>query len=410
MGFCLHSLTDFTSYFKIITVVFVVLQTELQKQKTKKEKRVKRLFALLLVLSFPLFGEGGQESDVIKIGTIQPTSGEVALYGVAANNAVVMAVEEINAAGGIDGKMVMLIEENNESTAEKTVNSFKKLVENDGVVAIVGALTSGNTGSITNLAQEFQIPLITPTATREDITDAGDFVFRACFIDPFQGRVVAQFAENTLGAQKAAILYNLDNPYSSGLYETFSAAFGGEILAESFKAGNVDFNAQILKIKDFGPDVIFVPEYTQNIGLITKQARDAGLEGTFLGADGWDGITGSAGNEILGSYYSNHFTPEGDDAEVIAFVSAYEAKYGETPSALAALAYDATKILLTAIDEANSTDATAIKNALAATSGKYVTGQISFDEKRNPVKSAVMIEVVAAADGLSTQYAGTVNP
>jgi branched-chain amino acid transport system substrate-binding protein len=373
---------------------------------------MKKLITLLAALAIVVScGEAG--SETIKIGTIQPTTGPVALYGVAANNAVVMAVEEANSAGGIDGKMIELIEENNESSSEKTPNAFKKLVENDGVVAIVGALTSGNTSTITNLAQEYQIPLITPTATREDITDAGDFVFRACFIDPFQGQVVAQFASNTLGASKAAIIYNVDNPYSSGLYQTFSASFqalGGEVMAESFKEGNVDFAAQILKIQDFGPDVIFIPEYTQNIGLITKQARTAGLEGTFLGADGWDGITGSAGEEILGSYYSNHFTPEGDDAEVKAFVAAYEAKYNETPSALAALAYDATKILLAAIDQANSTDAQAIKAALAETNGKFVTGQIAFDANRNPVKSAVMIEVVASADGITTQYAGTVNP
>ena len=249
----------------------------------------------------------------------------------------------------------------------------------------------------------------------ERVTEAGDLIFRSCFKDSFQGSIVAQFAIETLGAQKAAILYDMNNDYSTGLTKAFQDTFeslGGRMVAiESYAGGDKDFNAQITKIKAAAPDVLFIPDYYNTISLVIKQVRNQGLNVTMLGADGWDELTGQAGDEAIGSYFSNHYSPDADDPDVQEFVRKYRSRYNVTPNALAVLGYDATYILREALARAGTTDPQTVKVALMQTERKLVTGHIKFDEQRNPVKSVTMLKIVKGPDGkLTTEYVGQVNP
>ena len=379
----------------------------------RNRKKLSILLASVLVLALLLSACGA--GSTIKIGMIMPITGQVATYGVQSEKAARMFVEELNAAGGINGKKIELIVEDDEATPAKTTNAFKKLVSSDKVVGIVGALTSKCSLAITNEAQQKKIVMISPSSTNDTVTAAGNFIFRACYNDSFQGQVVAQFAFETLKGQTAAILYDNANDYSKGLTKNFKDKFqalGGTIVAEeSYNTGDTDFNAQLTKIAGTNPQVLFLPDYYSTVSVISKQVRAQGITVPMLGADGWDEITNNAGDEVIDCYYSNHYAPDADDPEVKKFVAAYKAKYnGETPNALAALAYDATNILADAIAK-NGTDPVKLQAAMMETNKKFVTGQIKFNELRNPVKSAVMLKIVKGADGkLTTEYSGTVNP
>ena len=376
---------------------------------------------LILVLVLSAFSgcgssNSGNSSDPIKIGSIMPISGPVSAYGTQSRDAIVMAVDEINAAGGVIGRPLEVIVEDDEANPEKTKNAFTKLVTKDGVIGIVGALTSKCSLAITTDAQARKIIMISPSSTNDTVTDAGNFIFRACYNDSFQGQVVAQFAKENLKAMNAAILFDNTNDYSKGLTENFKAKFtelGGTIIAEeSYATGDKDFNAQITSVKSKKPDVIFIPDYYNTVSLIAKQIRAQGITVPMLGADGWDEIANNAGDEVVGSYYSNHYSPDANDPEVKAFVEKYAKLYNVQPNALAALAYDATYILADAIAKAGSTDPDAIQAAMMETNKKFVTGNITFNEKRNPVKSAVMVEIVKGTEPNKpvVKYAATVNP
>ena len=358
---------------------------------------------------------GAKETNEIKIGGIFPLSGAVAVYGVECKNGIDLAIEEINAAGGINGKNVVLISEDDEGNPDKTVNAYQKLTSKDGAKIIIGSLTSGCTQAITNRAQAQKVVQIAPAATAPAITDAGDYIFRACFIDPFQGRVGGKFSAETLNAKTAAILYDTGNDYSVGLTENFEAAFtqaGGKIVAkEAYTTNDKDFNAQLTKIKSANPDVVYLPDYYNVVALIAKQLRAQGIEAPIVGADGWDGILGNSSAEVLNGFYSNHYATDSTDPAVQSFVKKFNDKYSKDPNSFAALGYDSVYILKDAIIKAGSDDATAVKEALKATNGDYVTGHLTFDEKRNPIKSAVMLEIVKDDDGtLKTVYKTTVNP
>lgn len=377
------------------------------------KKTVALLFVILLLVG--LFSGCGSDSDVIKIGTIQPITGEIAAYGTQTRDAIAMAVKEINANGGVLGKELVLITEDDEANPEKTVNAFNKLVSKDKIVGLVGALTSNCSLAINTEAQAEGLPMITPSSTNDTVTLAGDYIFRACYSDSFQGQVVAKYAFEELGAMKAAILYDITNDYSVGLKDQFVAKFealGGEIVAlESYSKGDKDFAAQLTTIKGEAPQVLFLPDYYSTVALIAKQVASQGLDVPMLGADGWDSITTQAGEEVVGSFYSNHYSAEIDDQQVKDFVENYKAEYGVQPNALAALGYDAAYILAEAIERAGSTDPEAIKEAMYETNYKGVTGQITFDENGDTIKSAVMEEIILNDDGtLGTSYAGTVNP
>jgi branched-chain amino acid transport system substrate-binding protein len=374
-----------------------------------------KLFALLVVLVLavslvPVYGAG-----TIKLGAIQPISGQVSAYGTQTRDAIMMAVEEINAKGGILGKKIEMIVEDDEASPDKTMNALKKLVAKDKIVGFVGALTSKCSLAITQYAQAKKVIMISSSSTNDTVTDAGDYIFRACYKDSFQGQVVAQFSYQNLNARKAAIIYDITNDYSKGLTTNFTEKFkalGGKVVAtESYSTGDKDFKAQLTKIKAENPDVLLIPDYYSTISLIAKQVRAQGLNIPMVGADGWDEITNNAGDEVLDCYYSNHYHPEAKDSDVQNFVKKFSAKYKITPNALAALGYDATYILAEAIAKAGSTNPVKVKAAMMKTNRKFVTGNIKFDAKRNPVKSAVMLKIVKGNDGkLTTQYAGTVNP
>jgi len=371
--------------------------------------------AAACIFAMAFTGCSKKESDSISIGFIGPLSGSVAVYGVECKNGIDLAVSEINAAGGINGKKVVLIAEDDEGNPDKTVNAFKKLTTKDGVKLIIGSLTSGCTLAITTLSQASKVVQIAPAATAPAITDAGNYIFRSCFIDPFQGTVGGKFAAETLGAGKAAILYDIGNDYSVGLEENFQIAFtanGGQVVAiESYSTGDKDFNAQLTKIKNANPDVVYLPDYYGTVALIAKQLRAQGINTPIVGADGWDGLTSNAGDEVLNGFYSNHYAADSTDAAVVKFVGNFKNMFSKEPNSFAALGYDSVYLLSDAIKKAGTTDTAAVRDALEAADGDYVTGHLTFDEKHNPIKSAVMVEIVKGADGkLTSVYKATVNP
>ncbi len=373
------------------------------------------LFAAATLAGLALAGCSKSAGNSIKIGSIGPLAGPVAVYGVECKNGIDLAVAEINAAGGVNGQLLEIIAEDDEGNPEKSVSAYKKLVTKDGVKFIIGSLTSGCTQAITQSAQAQKVVQIAPAATAPAITDAGNYIFRACFIDPFQGTVGGKFSAENLNAKTAAILYDIGNDYSVGLKENFVKEFerlGGKVLAtESYNTGDKDFNAQITKIKNVTPDVIYLPDYYGTVALIAKQLRAQGISTPIVGADGWDGLTENAGEEVLNGFYSNHYAIDSDSEAVKKFVAAFKEKYNKVPNSFAALGYDSVYMLKDALVKAGKTDSAAVRDALEATNGDYVTGHLTFDEKRNPIKSAVMLQMVLGSDGkLSTKYNSTVNP
>lgn len=376
----------------------------------------KVLFALAATLAgLVMAGCSKSGGNTIKIGSIGPLSGAVAVYGVECKNGIDLAVAEINTAGGVNGQLLEVIAEDDEGNPEKSVSAYKKLVTKDGVTFVIGSLTSGCTQAITQSAQAQKIIQIAPAATAMTITDAGNYIFRTCFIDPFQGTVGGKFAGDVLGANTAAVLYDIGNDYSVGLKDNFIVEFerlGGRVIAqESYNTGDKDFNAQITKIKNVNADVIYLPDYYGTVALIAKQLRAQGIDKPIVGADGWDGLTENAGEEVLNGYYSNHYATDSDSEAVQRFVAAFEEKFGKKPNSFAALGYDSVYLLKDAILNAGTTETAAVRDALEATSGDYVTGHLTFDEKRNPIKSAVILELARGEDGgLTTRYKTTIQP
>ncbi|EFW36548.1 amino acid ABC transporter substrate-binding protein [Treponema phagedenis] len=359
--------------------------------------------------------EAVSDEKEITIGIVAPLSGNVAVYGTEALNGIKLAVQEINAAGGWNGKQIKLIIEDDEGNPEKSVNVYKKLTAKDGVRMIIGSLTSGCVQAMTGLAQMQKVLVIAPAATMPSITDAGDFIFRMCFIDPFQGRVMGEYAKKNLGFNTAAVLYDPGSDYSSGLYESFTKAFeqsGGKIVAaESYAGGDKDFNAQLTKIKSTNPECIYLPDYYATVMLIAKQLRAQGITAQLLGGDGWAGIQEYAGEELEGAYFSDHYIADSKDPAVVKFVSVYRDAYKQTPTAFAVLGYDSVYLLGDAIKKTNSTDPSVLKDTLATMEGQYVTGKLRFDSKRNPIKAMVVVGLTKNAEGkVATVYKDTVNP
>ena len=364
------------------------------------KKKLTIVLAAVLVLSLVLVGCGGgggggsqEDEDVVKIGAVMPTTGAVATFGQSSLDAVKLAFEEINEKGGVlGGKKLVVINEDNQSKGEETGAAFRKLIEQEKVVAILGSTTSGDSLIGAPIAQEAKIPMLTPTSTAPAVTEYGDYIFRACFLDNYQAEAMAIFAIEELGAKTAAIILQSDNDYSVGLAKFFAEKFkelGGEIVAEEgYLQEEIDYSAILTNVKSANPDVVYLPAYYDTVGPILRQAKDAGLDATFLGCDGWDSseLFSLAQGAEEGGYFSNHYSPAADSELVQHFLSAYEAKYGKIPDALAALSYDAAYIMAQAIDEAGSTNPAAIRDALANISFTGVSGTISFDANRNPIK------------------------
>src|SRR5574344_598527 len=391
----------------------MVFKSYLEDSMNKMTKTV--LAGIMGFVAVALCGCGKSSSNTIKIGGIFPLSGNVAVYGVECRNGVNLAIDEINAAGGVNGKKIELISEDDEGDAAKSVNAYKKLTTQDGCKLIIGSLTSGCTIAITSLAQANGVVQLAPAATAVPVTDAGNYIFRACYTDPFQGKVGGKFSYETLGAKKAAILYDIGNDDAVGLTDNFVEAFtaaGGQIVAkESYSTGDKDFNAVITKVQAANPDMIYLPDYYGTVALIAKQLRAQGLKQPIVGADGWDGLTSNAGDEVLNGFYSNHYAADSTSLYVRNFVKAFSDKYGKEPNSFAALGYDSVYLLRDAIEKAGSEDVAAVRAALEASDNDYVTGHLTFDAKHNPVKSAVIVEIVKDDNGgLKTIYNTTVNP
>ncbi len=349
------------------------------------------------------------ESDEIIIGALGPLTGNVAIYGIAATNGTKIAIDEINEAGGILGKQVKLILEDEKGDAQEAMNVYNKLVE-DGAVAIIGDITSGPTLAIADLANRDNMLLITPTGTQLDITEGRPSVFRVAFTDPFQGRVLAQYAKDTLGASTVGILANTSNDYSQGVKEAFIAEaenLGLEIVAnESYGAADRDFRVQLTTIASQNPDVLLIPDYYETIALIAPQAREVGIESQFIGPDGWDGITAQlttglsdegltaeALQSVEGAIFTNHYSLDDPNENIQNFIAKYNELHGENPASFSALGYDAAYMVKQAIEEAGSTDSDAIIDAMKNINYEGLTGSIKFDENNNPVKAISMIEV-----------------
>lgn len=376
------------------------------------------LIILVLVLLFGLtsFSTGckpkEQKVEEIKIGGVGPVSGEAATFGVSTREGEELAVEEWNAKGGVLGKKIKLIFEDDKGDPAEAATVYTKLIDQDKVVAIVGTVMSKCSLAGAPICQAKGVPMISPTSTNPKVTEVGDYIFRACFIDPFQGTVGANFAFNVLGVRKAGAIFDIGNDYTKGLAEFFRDQFiklGGQIVGfESHPTGATDFKAQLTNLIKAGAELIYISDYYNDAGLIMKQARELGFKGYFLGGDGWDSpkLVEIGGESVEGGFFTNHFSKDDQRPEVQEFVKRYRAKFGKDPDALAALAYDAMNLMLTAIQNAGSTDGAKIKDALKNIKFNAVSGLITFDENRNPIKSAVIIEI---KNGQQV-YKTTVNP
>jgi branched-chain amino acid transport system substrate-binding protein len=341
---------------------------------------------------------GGKEP--IRVGHFASLTGDTATFGQSTDRGLRMAVEEINAKGGPLGRPIEVISEDDRSITEEARTAAQKLIQRDQVVALLGEVASSRSLAAAPEAQRAKIPMISPASTNPKVTEVGDYVFRTCFIDPFQGAVMARFAKNELGAKKVAILFDFRQDYSVGLADYFRKTFkeqGGEIVAdERYTGGDIEFRAQLTTIRAAAPDAIFVPGYYTEVGLIAKQARELGITVPLLGGDGWDSsktleIGGAA---VEGYYFSNHYAADSSSPKVQGFVSAYKAKHGEVPDAMAALGYDMGGILADAIVRAGTTDAAKLRDAIAATKDyDGVTGKITIDAQRNAQKDAVVLKI-----------------
>ncbi len=352
-------------------------------------------------------------SGPIRVGVFMDLSGQTSSFGQSSVNAIRLAVEEINGAGGIGGRPVELVIEDDQGRPEQAATVVTKLVDQAEVVAILGEVASSNTLAAAPIAQRAKVPMITPSSTNPKITEVGDYVFRICFIDPFQGSVMARFAAGSLGAKTAAILLDVNSDYSRGLTQFFTEAFtelGGTIVdTQSYAQTDRDFSGQLTALKAKDPDVIYVPGYYTQAGVIALQARQLGIRATLLGGDGWDApqLFELGGEAIQGSFISNHYSADDPAPQIQRFVETYRAKHGADPDGMAALGYDAMRILADAIVRAGTTEAAALRDAIAATREfAGVTGVISIDENRNAVKPAVILEV---GDGKFV-YRETIQP
>lgn len=371
------------------------------------------LFASLMLVLFVLATGCQNKSDKIMVGNFGSMTGAEATFGISTRDGIIMAVEEWNKAGGLLGKQIELKAYDNQGKPEEARLSVEKLINIDNVVAVLGEVASTRSLAGAPVAQQYKVPMISPSSTNPLVTQKGDYIFRVCFIDPFQGEVMAKFAFETLKLKKAAILRDSKSDYSMGLANYFIKKFeslGGTIVGdEKFVSGDVDFKAQLTSLKQKSPEFIFVPGYYTEVGLIARQAREQGIKVPLMGGDGWDSdkLTEIGGESVNGSYFSNHYTQEDPRPEVQNFIKNYQTRFGTKPDALAASGYDAARILFEAIKTANSVEGKAIRDALAATKNfNGVTGIITINEQRDATKSAVVLQV----QGKDFKYVATVNP
>lgn len=377
------------------------------------------------VLSLMLFGcppkEGGASGkntavsgNEIPVGEYGSMTGLQATFGQSTHNGILMAADEINSAGGVKGKKIKVISEDDQSKQEEAANTVTKLISGNNVVAIIGEVASSNSLAAAPIAQANKVPMISPSSTNPEVTKKGDYIFRMCYIDPYQGKALANFAINDLKVKRAAILRDVKSDYSMGLSQFFKDEFtrlGGKIVGDqSYSNGDSDFKAQLTTIKQTSPQIIFVPGYYNDVGQIAIQLRDLGMQQPLVGGDGWESpkLFEIGGKALDGCFYSNHYHSDDPAPEVRSFVEKFKERYGAKPDALAALGYDSMKVLADAMNRALKLDTKDIRDAIATTKGYVgVTGIINMGADRNPIdKKLVVLEIRNNA----TTLRSTVDP
>jgi len=353
----------------------------------------------------------------IKIGFIAPMTGDVKTFGESTKNGFLLALEE--AGNKVAGYTIVPVYGDDRNDPTEAANVATKLITQDGVKAIIGSVASKCSIPVSEIANQNKVVMITPTSTNPRVTvdpQAGgrkDYVFRACFTDPFQGKIAAKFALENLHAKTAAVMYDQGNDYTIGLATYFKETFeagGGQIVAwAAYSKDDADFSAQLTGIAAKKPDLLYLPDYYNKVSLIGKQAQDKGITAPMMGGDGWDSSELDFAT-MQGGYFTNHYAPADPRPEVQAWVAAYNAKFGSTPDALATLAYDSTKLLLKAIETAGSDDSTAIRDAMAGVSLDVVSGHVSFDANGDPTKALVIMQVTFENGKGGQKYVATVNP
>jgi branched-chain amino acid transport system substrate-binding protein len=361
-----------------------------------------------------LAGSCKSKRQGITVGLYASMTGPTADFGISTRRGVELALEDLNAHGGLLGQRVRLVAEDTRGDASEATSAVTRLIDQEGAIGILGEVASGLSLSGGRVCPRRHIPMVSPSSTNPAVTQVGDHIFRVCFIDPFQGLVMANFASRTLRFTRVAILKDQGAPYSVGLAEAFRHSFtanGGSIVDEqAYRAGDTHFSAQLNAIMAHNPEAIFVPGYYTEVALIAREARGAGFQGRFLGGDGWSGpsLTTNDDDKLVGDYFSEGFAVDAATTPVARdFVRRYRERYHSDPSGLAALGYDAALVLFDGIRRAGTTDHAALRSALATTRNFVgATGSITLNEHRDAVKAAVILQV--QPNGF--QYHSTVNP
>lgn len=372
-------------------------------------KNIMVVLSLVLVLVLGIITSGcnnliKNDKEII-LGANYEMTGALAAVAKQTVNGINLAIKQTNEQGGVLGKQIKLIIADNKSEPSESANAITKLIKNDNVKLVFGSVASSNVLATVQIAHDSKIPLITATATNPSVTMEQDqvrpYVFRTCFIDPFQGEVMANFAAKSLQAKTAVMYIDSSSDYSKGLAKIFAEKFianGGMIIGEeSFLQKDQDFKSTLTKIKAINPDVVFIPAYYEEVGKIIRQAREIGIKSQLIGTDGWDDpkLIEIAGlSAVEGTFFSNHYSPQDQDPKVVEFVKAYKAEYNQEPSALAVLGYDCALVVIDAIKRAGSDDPEKIRQALEETKKLQITtGLLSIDNNHNPIKSAVVVEI-----------------
>jgi branched-chain amino acid transport system substrate-binding protein len=363
------------------------------------KKRFLLLFAVLLS-GFVVIGCKQQTGDAIKIGEFASLTGKEATFGNMSHNGTAMAIDEVNAAGGVLGKKLLLLTEDDQTKQGEAATVVKKLISSDGVIAMLGEVASSRSLEAAPICQNNKIPMISPSSTNVRVTQEGEYIFRVCFTDEFQGKLLAGFAKRTLKASNVAVVTDTKSDYSVGLSGYFVTPFtagGGKIVAEqTYNGGDKDFKGQLTAIKAANPDAILITGYYTEVALMVRQARQLGIKAPFFGGDGWESskLIEIGGKDMEGTYFSTHFSPEQETPAIQSFVSKFKAKHKELPDAMAALGYDSAMVLIEAMKRAGTTEGPKLREAIAATKEHDgITGKITLDPQRNASKAAVILTV-----------------
>jgi branched-chain amino acid transport system substrate-binding protein len=374
--------------------------------------------AAVAALALTALAGCAKQSNEIPVGVYGSLTGTTATFGISTKQGIELFVDNVNQAGGVAGTKLHLTIEDDQSKPEEAATAVQKLIDQDGVIAVLGEVASSRSMAAAPICQKAGVPMITPSSTNPKVTELGDYISRVCYIDPFQGMVIAKFARQTLGLSKGAVLRDNKNDYSVGLANYFTESFhamGGTVVAdEAYSEGDQDFKAQLTVIKAKRPEFIMVPGYYTEVALIARQARELGITVPLLGGDGWisDRLLDIAQDALNGSYFVSHYWEKDPNPAIQKFVTDYRARYNATPDALAALAYDAAGVLVNALEALNRNEPALFKALLGPRNDKQaearatlrdlisatkdypgVTGRITLDQKRNAVKTATFLGI-----------------